>query len=58
MTSSARPVPHVRLHTNAAEDSLADAMDDDIMGLAKRLAGNDPANIQVVSRNRDGPGTT
>jgi choline dehydrogenase-like flavoprotein len=49
---------YVQLHTTAAEDSLADAMDDAIIGLANRLAGNDPANIQVVSRNRDGLGTT
>ncbi|MBT2301216.1 GMC family oxidoreductase [Variovorax paradoxus] len=53
-----RPRAYVHLTTTSVEDELADAMDEAILALANRLAGDDPANIQVVSRVRDGLGTT
>ncbi len=40
------------------EQLMADAMDAAILALANQLAGNNPANIHVTSRNRDGLGTT
>jgi choline dehydrogenase-like flavoprotein len=52
------PRAFVNLTTNAAEDTLANAMDTAILGIANELAGNNPANIQIVSRDRDGLGTT
>ena len=44
--------------TSSAEDGLADAMDTAILALANKLAGNNPADIQITSKNRDGLGTT
>jgi GMC oxidoreductase len=52
------PRAYVQLTTTATEDSLANDMDAAILGLANQLAGNDPTCIQIVSRNRDGLGTT
>jgi choline dehydrogenase-like flavoprotein len=52
------PRAFVNLTTNAAEDTLANAMDTAILRLANQLAGNNPANIQITSRDRDGLGTT
>jgi choline dehydrogenase-like flavoprotein len=52
------PRAFVNLTTNAAEDALANAMDTAILGIANQLAGNNPANIQITSRDRDGLGTT
>lgn len=52
------PRAYVQLTTSVAENDLADAMDAAILGLANQLAGNDPANLQIVSKNRDGLGTT
>lgn len=49
---------YVNLTTTAAEDTLANAMDAAILQLANQLAGSNPANIQITSRNRDGLGTT
>ncbi len=49
---------YVQLTTTRAEDDLADAMDRTILGLARYVAGNDPANLQVISSDRDGLGTT
>ena len=49
---------YVQLTTTLAEDDLADAMDRTILGLARYLADNDPANLQVISSDRDGLGTT
>ena len=44
--------------TTGAEDSLADAMDAATFALANQLSGNNPADIQVTSQDRDGLGTT
>jgi choline dehydrogenase-like flavoprotein len=52
------PRAYVQLTSTAAEDALANAMDAAILALANQLAGNNPANLQVVSQNRDGLGTT
>jgi choline dehydrogenase-like flavoprotein len=52
------PRAFVNLTTNAAEDTLANAMDTGILQLANQLAGNNPANLQITSRDRDGLGTT
>ena len=52
------PRAYVRLTSTPAEDALANAMDAAILGLANQLAGNNPANITITSRNRDGLGTT
>lgn len=52
------PRAFVRMSTTPAEDALANAMDAAILQLANQLAGNNPANIQVTSHNRDGLGTT
>jgi len=52
------PRAFVNLTTSAAEGALADAMDAAILNLANQLAGNDPANIQITSQDRDGLGTT
>ena len=52
------PRAYVQLNTTAAEDALANAMDAAILALANQLAGNNPANVQVTSQNRDGLGTT
>jgi len=52
------PRAFVNLTTTAAENTLANAMDAAILQLANQLAGNNPANIQITSQNRDGLGTT
>lgn len=52
------PRAFVKLTTSPTEDALANAMDAAILQLAKRLAGGNPANLQVTSQNRDGLGTT
>ena len=52
------PRAYVQMTTTAAEDTLANAMDAAILSLASQLAGNNPANLQIVSQDRDGLGTT
>jgi len=52
------PRAYVQLTTAASEDALANSMDAAILGLANQLAGNNPANLQITSQNRDGLGTT
>ena len=52
------PRAYVQMTTTAAEDALANAMDAAILNLANQLAGNNPANLQIVSQDRDGLGTT
>jgi choline dehydrogenase-like flavoprotein len=52
------PRAYVQLTTTAAEDALANAMDAAILQLANQIAGDNPANIQVTSQDRDGLGTT
>jgi hypothetical protein len=52
------PRAFVRFTTTPAEDALANAMDTAILQLATQLAGNNPANLQITSQNRDGLGTT
>jgi choline dehydrogenase-like flavoprotein len=52
------PRAFVNLTTTAAENTLANAMDAAILQLANQLAGNNPANIQITSQDRDGLGTT
>ncbi len=52
------PRAYVQMTTTAAEDALANAMDAAILSLASQLAGNNPANLQIVSQDRDGLGTT
>jgi choline dehydrogenase-like flavoprotein len=50
------PRAFVRLTSTSTEDAVANAIDAAIVGLAKQLAGNNPADLQVTSR--DGLGTT
>jgi hypothetical protein len=52
------PRAYVQMKTTSAEDSLANAMDAAVLGLAQTLANNIAADIQVTSQNRDGIGTT
>jgi choline dehydrogenase-like flavoprotein len=52
------PRAYVHLTTTNAEDALANAMDAAILGLANELAGNNPNNLQITRRIRDGLGTT
>jgi choline dehydrogenase-like flavoprotein len=52
------PRAYVQMTSTPAEDALANAMDAAILGLAQQLAGNNPANLQVTSQDRDGLGTT
>jgi choline dehydrogenase-like flavoprotein len=52
------PRAYVQLTTTPSEDALANAMDAAILALANQLAGNNPANLQVTSQDRDGLGTT
>lgn len=52
------PRAFVNLATTTPENALANAMDTAILQLATQLAGNNPANLQVTSQNRDGLGTT
>jgi choline dehydrogenase-like flavoprotein len=44
--------------TTPAEDNLANVMDQAILALASALAGGNLADVQIVSQNRDGLGTT
>jgi len=52
------PRAYVQMTSTPAEDALANAMDAAILGLAQQLAGNNPANLQITSQDRDGLGTT
>ena len=52
------PRAFVNLTTTAAENALANAMDAAILAIANQLAGSNPANIQIISQNRDSLGTT
>jgi hypothetical protein len=52
------PRAWVQMTTSSNEDSLANAMDAAILALATQLAGGDASNVNVISRNRDGIGTT
>jgi choline dehydrogenase-like flavoprotein len=52
------PRAYVQLTTTASEDALANTMDAAILALANQFAGNDPTNLQIISQNRDGLGTT
>lgn len=52
------PRAFVNLTTTVAENTLANAMDAAILQLANQLAGNNPADIQITSQDRDGLGTT
>ncbi len=52
------PRAYVQMTTNGAEDALANTMDAAIRALARQLAGNNPANLQITSQDRDGLGTT
>jgi len=52
------PRAFVQLTTTGGEDSLANAMDAATFALANELSGNNPADIQVTSQDRDGLGTT
>ncbi|HEU5379072.1 MAG TPA: hypothetical protein VFV38_26915 [Ktedonobacteraceae bacterium] len=50
--------PRAYVQLTTAEDTHANAMDTVILALANQLAGNNPANIQIVSQARDDLGTT
>jgi choline dehydrogenase-like flavoprotein len=52
------PRAYVQMTTTSAEDALANAMDAATLALADQLAGNNPADIQITSTDRDGLGTT
>jgi hypothetical protein len=52
------PRAFVRMVSAPAEDAIANAMDNAILALSGRVAGNNPADLQVTSQNRDGLGTT
>jgi choline dehydrogenase-like flavoprotein len=52
------PRAYVQMTTTSTEDSLANAMDSATLALATQLAGNNPADIQITSQDRDGLGTT
>jgi choline dehydrogenase-like flavoprotein len=52
------PRAFVRMVSSPPEDTIANAMDNAILALSARLAGNNPADLQVTSQNRDGLGTT
>jgi choline dehydrogenase-like flavoprotein len=52
------PRAYVQLTTTPSEDALANAMDAAILALARQLAGNNPASLQITSQDRDGLGTT
>jgi choline dehydrogenase-like flavoprotein len=52
------PRAYVQMTTTGTEDGVANAMDTAILALANQLAGNNPANIEITSRARDGLGTT
>jgi hypothetical protein len=52
------PRAYVNLTATAAEQGLANDMNAAIFALANQLAGNNSANIQVISQDQDGLGTT
>jgi choline dehydrogenase-like flavoprotein len=52
------PRAYVHYTTTHAEDDLAADMEKSILDLARQLAGDNPADLQVVSNVRDGLGTT
>jgi len=52
------PRAWVQMQTSPTEDSLANAMDSAIFALATKIAGGNPADVQVTGQNRDGLGTT
>jgi len=52
------PRAFVQMTTTGAEDNLANAMDAATLALANQLSGNNPADIQITSMDRDGLGTT
>jgi choline dehydrogenase-like flavoprotein len=52
------PRAFVNLTTTGPENLLANDMDAAILAIANQLAGNNPANIQITSQDRDGLGTT
>jgi choline dehydrogenase-like flavoprotein len=52
------PRAYVQMTTTPLEDALANAMDNAILALANQLAGNNAANLQITSQDRDGLGTT
>jgi choline dehydrogenase-like flavoprotein len=52
------PRAYVHFTTTHTEDDLAAEMEKSILDLARQLAGNNPADLQVVSNVRDGLGTT
>jgi choline dehydrogenase-like flavoprotein len=52
------PRAFVQVTTTSAEDNLANAMDAATLALANQLSGNNAADIQVTSMDRDGLGTT
>jgi choline dehydrogenase-like flavoprotein len=52
------PRAYVQLTITPAEDALANAMETAALALAKELANNNPADLQITSQTRDGLGTT
>jgi choline dehydrogenase-like flavoprotein len=52
------PRAWVQMATSSSEDNLANAMDSAIQVLATQLAGGDASKVNVISRDRDGIGTT
>jgi choline dehydrogenase-like flavoprotein len=52
------PRAFVQMVSSPAEDAIANAMDNAILALSGRLAGNNPADLQITSQTRDGLGTT
>ena len=52
------PRAYVQMTTSPAEDALANAMDAATLALANQLSGNNAANLQITSQDRDGLGTT
>jgi hypothetical protein len=52
------PRAYVQLTDSIAENNLANSMEAAILGLARYLAGNNPADLQIISSERDGLGTT
>jgi choline dehydrogenase-like flavoprotein len=52
------PRAFVQMTTTSAEDNVANAMDAATLALANQLSENNPADIQITSKDRDGLGTT
>ena len=52
------PRAYVQMKTTAAEDALANAMDQAMLALANKLAGGNAADLQILGLNRDALGTT